>query len=203
MTDISSPKRMSGTSDGHSTLEGVLERIVFFNEENNFTVARLQVVGKKDLITIVGYLPLPTPGETLRLKGQWVVDTKFGQQFRVESCLSVLPATIVGIQKYLGSSLIKGIGPIMARRIVDKFGLDTFDIIEDSPERLREAEGIGPIRTERITNAWQEQKEIREVMVFLQGHEVSPAYAVKIYKIYGDRQDCAEYGNRPQFSNQG
>ena len=181
------PNELSSLSDRHSTLEGVLERIVFFNEENSFTVARLQVSGKQDLVTIVGSLSLPTPGETLRLKGQWVVDTKFGQQFRVESCLSVLPATIVGIQKYLGSSLIKGIGPIMARRIVDKFGLDTFDIIEDSPERLREAEGIGPIRTERITNAWQEQKEIREVMVFLQGHEVSPAYAVKIYKIYGDK----------------
>ena len=187
MRDNPSSNALSSLSDRHSTLEGVLERIVFFNEENSFTVARLQVVGKKDLITIVGSLPLPTPGETLRLKGQWVVDTKFGQQFRVESCLSVLPATIVGIQKYLGSSLIKGIGPIMARRIVDKFGLETFDIIEDSPERLREAEGIGPIRTERITNAWQEQKEIREVMVFLQGHEVSPAYAVKIYKIYGDK----------------
>ena len=187
MRDNPSSNALSSLSDRHSTLEGVLERIVFFNEENSFTVARLQVVGKKDLITIVGALPLPTPGETLRLKGQWVVDTKFGQQFRVESCLSVLPATIVGIQKYLGSSLIKGIGPIMARRIVDKFGLETFDIIEDSPERLREAEGIGPIRTERITNAWQEQKEIREVMVFLQGHEVSPAYAVKIYKIYGDK----------------
>ena len=181
------PNELSSLSDRHSTLEGVLERIVFFNEENSFTVARLQVSGKQDLVTIVGSLSLPTPGETLRLKGQWVVDTKFGQQFRVESCLSVLPATIVGIQKYLGSSLIKGIGPIMARRIVDKFGLDTFDIIEDSPERLREAEGIGPIRTERITNAWREQKEIREVMVFLQGHEVSPAYAVKIYKIYGDK----------------
>ena len=180
-------KAISVSSDSHSTLEGGLERIVFFNEENSFTVARLQVSGKQDLVTIVGALSLPTPGETLRLKGQWVVDTKFGQQFRVESCLSVLPATIVGIQKYLGSSLIKGIGPIMARRIVDKFGLDTFDIIEDSPERLREAEGIGPIRTERITNAWREQKEIREVMVFLQGHEVSPAYAVKIYKIYGDK----------------
>jgi len=170
-----------------STLEGVLERIVFFNEENSFTVARLQVQGKKDLVTIVGALSLPTPGETLRLRGQWVIDTKFGQQFRVESCLSVLPATIIGIQKYLGSSLIKGIGPIMAKRIVDKFGLDTFDIIEDSPERLQEAEGIGPIRTERITNAWQEQKQIREVMVFLQGHEISPAYAVKIFKVYGDK----------------
>ena len=115
------------------------------------------------------------------------MDTKFGQQFRVESCLSVLPATIVGMKKYLGSGLVKGIGPIMARRIVDKFGLETFDIIEDNPERLREAEGIGPIRTERITSAWQEQKEIREVMVFLQGHEVSPAYAVKIFKVYGDK----------------
>jgi exodeoxyribonuclease V alpha subunit len=187
MRDNPLPNELSSLSDRHSTLEGVLERIVFFNEENSFTVARLQVSGKQDLVTIVGSLSLPTPGETLRLKGQWVVDTKFGQQFRVESCLSVLPATIVGIQKYLGSSLIKGIGPIMARRIVDKFGLDTFDIIEDSPERLREAEGIGPIRTERITNAWREQKEIREVMVFLQGHEVSPAYAVKIYKIYGDK----------------
>ena len=155
------------------TLEGVLERIVFFNEENSFTVARLQVPGKKDLVTIVGALSLPTPGETLRLKGQWVIDTKFGQQFRVESCLSVLPATIIGIQKYLGSSLIKGIGPVMAKRIVEKFGLDTFDIIEENPERLMEAEGIGPIRTERITRAWQEQKQIREVMVFLQGHEIS------------------------------
>ena len=169
------------------TLEGVLERIVFFNEENSFTVARLQVQGKKDLVTIVGALSLPTPGETLRLKGQWVVDTKFGQQFRVESCLSVLPATIIGIQKYLGSSLIKGIGPVMAKRIVEKFGLDTFDIIEENPERLTEAEGIGPIRTERITKAWQEQKQIREVMVFLQGHEISPAYAVKIFKAYGDK----------------
>jgi len=173
--------------DKRPTLEGVLERIVFFNEENSFTVARLQVPGKKDLVTIVGALSLPTPGETLRLRGQWVVDTKFGQQFRVESCLSVLPATIVGMKKYLGSGLVKGIGPIMARRIVDKFGLETFDIIEDSPERLREAEGIGPIRTERITSAWQEQKEIREVMVFLQGHEVSPTYAVKIFKVYGDK----------------
>jgi len=169
------------------TLEGVLERIVFFNEENSFTVARLQVTGRHDLVTIVGALSLPTPGETLRLRGQWVVDTKFGEQFRVESCLSVLPATIVGIKKYLGSGLVKGIGPIMASRIVDRFGLETFDIIEESPEGLQEVDGIGPIRTDRITRAWQEHKEIREVMVFLQGHEVSPAYAVKIFKVYGDK----------------
>jgi exodeoxyribonuclease V alpha subunit len=187
MEERQSSETSTSPIDSHPTLEGVLERIVFFNEENSFTVARLQVAGKKDLVTIVGALSLPTPGETLRLRGQWVVDTKFGQQFRVESCLSVLPATIVGMKKYLGSGLVKGIGSIMARRIVDKFGLETFDIIEDNPERLQEAEGIGPIRTERITNAWQEQKEIREVMVFLQGHEVSPAYAVKIFKAYGDK----------------
>ncbi len=180
-------QKVSGDLGIRPTLEGVLERIVFFNEENSFTVARLQVPGRHDLVTIVGALSLPTPGETLRLRGQWVVDTKFGEQFRVESCLSVLPATIVGIKKYLGSGLVKGIGPIMARRIVDRFGLETFDIIEDSPERLQEADGIGPIRTERITRAWQEQKEIREVMVFLQGHEVSPAYAVKIFRAYGDK----------------
>jgi exodeoxyribonuclease V alpha subunit len=187
MGDRQSTEAANSPVNRRPTLEGVLERIVFFNEENSFTVARLQVPGRHDLVTIVGLLPLPTPGETLRLRGQWVVDTKFGEQFRVESCLSVLPATIVGIKKYLGSGLVKGIGPIMARRIVDRFGLETFDIIEDSPERLQEADGIGPIRTELITKAWQEQKEIREVMVFLQGHEVSPAYAVKIFKAYGDK----------------
>ena len=133
MGDRQSPEITDSPASGRPTLEGVLERIVFFNEENSFTVARLQVSGKQDLVTIVGALSLPTPGETLRLKGQWVVDTKFGQQFRVESCLSVLPATIIGIKKYLGSGLVKGIGPIMARRIVDKFGLETLDVIEDNP----------------------------------------------------------------------
>ena len=171
----------------HTTLEGILDRIVFFNEENGFTVARLQVAKRRDLIAIVGVLPSPTPGETLRLKGEWVIDTKFGEQFRVQSCLSVLPATLTGIEKYLGSGLVKGIGPIMAKRIVVRFGLDTLDVIEDSTEKLQEVEGIGPIRVERIAEAWQEQREIREVMVFLQGEGVSSTYAVKIYKAYGDR----------------
>jgi len=171
----------------HTTLEGVLEHIVFLNEESGFTVARLQVARRRDLITIVGALPSPTPGETLRLKGEWVMDVKFGEQFRVETCLSVLPSTITGIQKYLGSGLVKGIGPVMARRLVDMFDLDTLDIIGDSPERLEEVEGIGPIRADRIARAWEEQKEIREVMVFLQGQGVSSTYAVKIYKVYRDK----------------
>jgi exodeoxyribonuclease V alpha subunit len=170
-----------------TTIEGVLERIVYFSEQDNFTVARLQVAERHDLVTVVGHIPMPTPGETLRLKGKWTANTKFGEQFRVESCLSVLPSTITGIEKYLGSGLVKGIGPTMAKRLVSMFGIETLDIIEDSPERLLEVEGIGPIRTERIVKAWQEQKEVREVMVFLQGHGVSSTYAVKIYKAYGDR----------------
>lgn len=164
-----------------------MERIVYFNEENDFTVAKLHVAGKQELLTIVGSMPCPSPGETLRLKGQWVVDPKFGRQFRVESCLSVLPSTITGIEKYLGSGLVKGVGPIMAKRVAAKFGLETLDVIEESPERLLEVEGIGPIRAERISKAWEEHKEVREVMVFLQGHGVSSTYAVKIYKAYGDR----------------
>jgi len=169
------------------TIEGILERIVFFSEETNFTVARLQMARNPDLVTIVGSIPCPNPGETLRLKGEWIVDVKFGRQFRVESCLSVLPSTITGIEKYLGSGLVKGIGPIMAKRVVAMFGLETLDVIGEQSERLLEVEGIGPIRVQRITKAWQEQKEVREVMVFLQGHGVSSTYAVKIYKAYGDK----------------
>ncbi|MFC1971483.1 ATP-dependent RecD-like DNA helicase [Chloroflexota bacterium] len=180
-------KDVSTSASRYSTLEGVLERVVFFNEENGFTVARLQVAKRRDLVAIVGVLPSPMPGETLRLKGEWVVDSKFGEQFRVQSCLSVLPATLTGIEKYLGSGLVKGIGPIMAKRIVAKFGLETLDIIEDSNEKLLEVDGIGSIRVERIARAWQEQKEIREVMIFLQGEGVSSTYAVKIYKAYGDK----------------
>ena len=180
-------KSISTSADRYSTLEGVLERIVFFNEENGFTVARLQVAKRRDLVAIVGFLPSPMPGETLRLKGEWIVDNKFGEQFRVQSCLSVLPATLTGIEKYLGSGLVKGIGPIMAKRIVTRFGLETLDIIEDSTEKLLEVEGIGSIRVERIAKAWQEQREIREVMIFLQGEGVSSTYAVKIYKAYRDK----------------
>ncbi len=170
-----------------TTLEGVLERIVFCNEENSFTVARLQVAGRPDLVTIVGGLPSPTPGETLRLRGEWVVDSRFGEQFRVQSCLSVLPSTLTGIEKYLGSGLIRGVGPVMARRMVEKFGLETLDIIDEDPERLKEVEGIGPMRRQSIAKAWEEHREIKEVMVFLQGQEVSTAHAVKIYREYREK----------------
>lgn len=163
-----------------------MERIVYLNEENGYTVARLQVDARKDLIAVVGNMPGVNPGETLRLRGQWFVDKKFGEQFRVENCMTILPATLTGIEKYLGSGMIKGVGPIMAGRLVSKFGLDTLDVIEGNSERLLEVDGIGRVRARRIAEAWESQKKIREVMIFLQGHGVSSTYAVKIYRRYRD-----------------
>ncbi len=169
-----------------AVLEGILERIVYFSEEDNYTVAKLRVKGEKELVTVVGNLLAVHPGETLKLQGKWVNNPKFGRQFRAVSCLPVLPATLTGIEKYLGSGLIKGVGPVMARRLTKKFGLQTLEVIENNPDRLNEVEGIGPVRVEWIKKAWAEQKEIKEVILFLQSHGVSTAYAVKIYKAYGN-----------------
>ncbi|MGA2467550.1 MAG: ATP-dependent RecD-like DNA helicase, partial [Thermodesulfobacteriota bacterium] len=169
------------------TIYGLIERITYYNEENDFIVAKLQEKGKRELTTIVGNLSGINPGESLKLTGRWVHNKKFGEQFQVENYEITVPATVHGIKKYLGSGLIKGIGPIMAERIVKKFGLDTLDIIEKTPERLSEVDGIGPKRIAMITKAWEEQKEIKEIMIFLQGHGVSAAYSAKIYKQYGDR----------------
>jgi exodeoxyribonuclease V alpha subunit len=166
---------------------GLIERITYYNEENDFIVAKLQEKGKRELTTIVGNLSGINPGESLKLTGRWVNNKKFGEQFQVEHYEITVPATVHGIKKYLGSGLIKGIGPIMAERIVKKFALETLAIIEKTPERLCEVDGIGPKRIEMITKAWEEQKEIREIMVFLQGHGVSAAYSAKIYKQYRER----------------
>jgi len=166
---------------------GLIERITYHNEENDFIVAKLQEKGKRELTTIIGNLAGINPGESLKLTGRWVHNKKFGEQFQVENYEITVPATVHGIKKYLGSGLIKGIGPIMAERIVKKFALDTLDIIERTPERLSEVDGIGPKRIAMITKAWEDQKEIRAIMVFLQGHGVSAAYSAKIYKQYGNR----------------
>ncbi len=166
---------------------GFLERITYYNEENDFVVARLQEKGKKELSTIVGNLSGINSGESLKLTGRWVHNKRFGEQFQVERFEVTVPATVHGIQKYLGSGLIKGIGPIMAERIVKKFGLDTLEIIEKTPERLSEVDGIGPKRIAMITKAWEAQKEIKEIMIFLQGHGVSATYSAKIFKQYGNQ----------------
>ncbi|MEA3336448.1 MAG: ATP-dependent RecD-like DNA helicase [Chloroflexota bacterium] len=167
-------------------LEGVIERITFHNEENGYTVAKLIPDGKDYEVTVVGNMLGVSAGEHVRLKGEWTLHGQYGRQFKAESYSTVLPATAAGIEKYLGSGLIKGIGPVMAKHIVGKFGSDTLEIIDQDPNRLREVEGIGPKRVALIKNAWHEQRQIREVMVFLQSHGVSPALAVRIYKQYGD-----------------
>lgn len=169
-----------------ATLEAVLERITYVNEENGYTVARVATGNSTELLTVVGALLGAQPGESLRLVGRWSSHPKYGRQFEVESYTTVLPATIQGIQRYLGSGLVKGIGPVFAERIVEHFGLDTLRIIEEEPGRLAEVAGLGPKRTARIAAAWEEQKAIKEVMVFLQGVGVSTSLAVRIYKQYGD-----------------
>ncbi|MBW1972408.1 MAG: ATP-dependent RecD-like DNA helicase [Deltaproteobacteria bacterium] len=168
--------------DQLKSLEGTLERIVYSNDETNFTVARFKPKKRKELITIVGKFPPINPGEDAILKGKWIYDKKYGEQFLVETLLPVTPSTLTGIEKYLGSGLIKGIGPVMAKRLVEKFGLKTLDIIENKPEMLSKVEGIGPQRIEMIKKAWEAQKEIKEIMIFLQSYMISAKLAVKIYK---------------------
>ncbi len=170
-----------------SDLQGQLERITYTNEENGFTIAKLKVYGQRDLVTIVGNIMSPTPGEILKIRGEWANHPKYREQFKIVHYKTTVPATVYGIQKYLGSGLIKGIGPVMAKRIVKKFGKETLDIIEKDYEKLTEVEGIGEKRIQMIKNAWDEQKEIREVMLFLQTHGVSSGYATKIFKQYKDR----------------
>jgi len=175
----------SSPADAAATLHGVLERIVFANEENAWSVVRLTIPGQRDPVTAVGNLLGVQPGENLRLTGSWINDPKYGKQFRVATYATVAPATLIGIEKYLGSGLIRGIGKVMASRLVKTFGLETLEVIENQPRRLVEVEGIGPKRSRDILRAWSEQREIKEVMIFLQSHGVSTAYAIKIYKTYG------------------
>ncbi|GBP99964.1 ATP-dependent RecD-like DNA helicase [Streptomyces spongiicola] len=170
-----------------AVLEGVLERITYANEENGYTVARVDTGrGSSDLLTVVGSLLGAQPGESLRMEGRWGSHPQYGKQFTVENYTTVLPATVQGIRRYLGSGLIKGIGPRIAERIVDHFGAGTLDVIEQQPGKLVEVPGLGPKRTKMIGAAWEEQKAIKEVMVFLQGVGVSTSIAVRIYKKYGD-----------------
>jgi len=176
-----------GLNRDASVLEGALERITYANPETGYTIARIDAGGGPDLITAVGPLLGAQVGESLRMRGRWTSHPKYGKQFEVFSYDTVLPATVQGIQRYLGSGMIKGIGPVMAERMVAHFGVDIMHIIDDTPQRLIEVDGLGPKRTAMITAAWEEQKAIKEVMVFLQGVGVSTSLAVRIYKKYGDK----------------
>ena len=149
------------------TLKGTVERITYHSEETGYTVVRLAVSGFRDALTAVGNMADVNVGESLRLEGLWATHPQYGRQFKVLDYKTVLPATVEGIRKYLGSGLIKGIGPVMARRIVKKFGAQTLDVIEREPDRLLSVSGIGPKRVALVKRAWEEQKQIREVILFL------------------------------------
>jgi exodeoxyribonuclease V alpha subunit len=169
------------------TLEGSIERISFHNAEDHFTIARMKIRGEKDTIPVIGHLYSVTPGEVLKISGYFEQHPKYGRQVRIESYESIVPATVSGIEKYLGSGLVKGIGPEMAKRIVKQFGLTTLDIIERDIRQLSKVEGVGPKRIAQIKEAWKEQKEIRRIMIFLQGYGVSTGLATKIFKTYGQQ----------------
>lgn len=168
------------------SLQGVVERLTYHSEESGYTVARLKAPRTRELVTITGNFATIQAGQTLQLQGIWKDHPKYGTQFQVTQYRETKPATLTGIEKYLGSGLIKGVGPVTAKRIVTHFGLDTLDIIEHQIDRLVEVPGIAQKRVKLIQTAWTTQKAIKEVMLFLQGHGVSTTYAVKIYKQYGD-----------------
>jgi exodeoxyribonuclease V alpha subunit len=166
-------------------LAGLVERVTFHNQDTGFCVLRLKARGHRDLVTTIGHAAMISAGEWVTTSGEWINDHTHGLQFRARFLKTSAPTSLDGIEKYLGSGMIRGIGPVYAKRMVKMFGKDVFDLIEVEPEKLREVEGIGPKRADKITSAWADQKVIREIMVFLHGHGVGTARAVRIFKTYG------------------
>jgi len=173
------------TDSAAEVLAGLVERVTFCNPENGFCVLRVKARGHRDLVTVVGHAATISAGEWITASGIWFNDRNHGLQFQARFLKTAAPSTVDGIEKYLGSGMIRGIGPVYARRLVKSFGTDVFDIIEEAPERLREVEGIGPVRADRIVVGWSDQKAIREIMVFLHQHGVGTMRAVRIFKTYG------------------
>ena len=171
------------------TVRGTLERVVFHNEENGYTVFRLRPEGRDDVdaTAVVGYMASPQVGALLQVSGRWVNNPRFGRQIQMDAFESVLPATEEGIRLYLSSGLIKGIGKRIAERIVTAFGTDTLRIFDEEPERLLSVQGISPKKLAQIRECWQEHQGIRELVQFLQPHGIGIAFAVRIYKQYGAR----------------
>ena len=167
------------------SLRAVVERITYYNEDNGYAVLKCAAKGFIDLVTVVGNMAEINVGSVLSMTGEWKVDPKYGRQFSVFTYEETLPATVYGIEKYLGSGLVKGIGPHFAKRITQHFGENTLEVIESDPDRLLEIPGIGKKRVDQIKVSWAAQKEIKNIMLFLQGHDVSTAHATKIYKQYG------------------
>ncbi|MBN1274349.1 MAG: ATP-dependent RecD-like DNA helicase [Candidatus Aminicenantes bacterium] len=168
---------------------GTIEKIVFYNAESGYTVCRFQVKGE-ECFTIFGNFPPLSPGEMLKISGKWEINPKFGRQFRVDSIFPVLPSTSEGLKRFLSSGLIKGVGSVLAERIIKKFGEKTLDILSHDPQKLKKVEGIGKVKFEEIIKSWSEHEDIRELIIFLQQHRISTNLATKIYRRYG-RQSYA------------
>src|SRR5690349_3400437 len=178
-----SPQPLSSAS--REVLAGLVERVTFHNEENGFSVLRVKARGQRDLITVVGHAAIISAGEFIQASGSWLNDRTHGLQFKAAFLKVAAPTTVEGIEKYLGSGMIRGIGPVYAKKLVRAFGEAVFEIIEQEPDRLRQVTGIGPKRAGQIIAGWAEQKIIREIMLFLHSNGVSTARAVRIYKTYG------------------
>jgi exodeoxyribonuclease V alpha subunit len=172
-------------SPTQEALAGLVERVTFHNAENGFCVLRTKARGHRDLVTVVGHSATIAAGEWITATGEWVNDRTHGQQFKARFLRTSAPTSTEGIEKYLSSGMIRGIGPVYARKLVRAFAEKVFDVIEAEPDRLREVDGIGPVRAQRIVAAWAEQKVVREIMVFLHSHGVGTARAVRIFKTYG------------------
>ena len=179
------PSTVQGSQSGTENLAGLVERITFHNPDNGFSVLRLKARGQRDLITVIGHAALISAGEFVQAAGTWTNDRTHGLQFRATFLKVTPPTTIEGIERYLASGMIRGIGPAYAKRLVKAFGEGVFDLIEQQPARLREVEGIGPKRAERIAAGWAEQRIVREIMLFMHAHGVGTSRAVRIYKTYG------------------
>jgi exodeoxyribonuclease V alpha subunit len=183
------------TEPAEVAIEGEVERITFENRETGFRVVKVAVPGRRDMLTLVGVFPQVAIGARVRARGAMQVDRTHGEQLRVSSVTELAPTTLSGIEKYLGSGLIKGIGEVTAQRIVEKFGLDTLKVLDDEPHRLREVSGLGRTRADALVAAWQEQRAIRDVMIFLQAHGASPMLATRIFKRYGPKAVSIISGN--------
>ena len=171
---------------GLEYIDGTIDEIVFTNPDNGYTVCRFQPESG-EVMTIVGSFPPLTPGEVLRIRGQWELNPRFGRQFKVDHFTLTLPSSVKGIEKFLASGLVKGIGPVLAKRIVGTFGAGTIDILTREPERLGEVGGVGAVKLKEIRRSWAEHQDIRDLIMFLQEHSVSTSLATKIYRQYGDR----------------
>jgi len=172
-------------TQSQEVLAGLVERVTYHNVENGFCVLRAKARGHRDVVTVIGHAATIAAGEWITASGEWINDRTHGQQFKARFLRTSPPTSADGIEKYLSSGMIRGIGPAYAKKLLRAFGEKVFDIIEATPDRLREVDGIGPVRASRITAAWAEQKAVREIMVFLHSNGVGTARAVRIYKTYG------------------